>query len=213
MLELATKNHAKMMHFSICEVYGDPHVHPQVETYRGNVNPIGPRACYDEGKRCAETLCFDYHREYGTKIKVIRIFNTYGPGMDPEDGRVVSNLIIQALKGEDITLYGDGKQTRSFCYVDDLVEGIVRMMASEDAFMGPVNLGNPGEFTIKELADLILEMIPTKSKVVYMDLPKDDPMQRKPDITLAQEMLDGWSPKIALKEGLEFTIEYFKTII
>jgi len=213
MLELATKNHAKMMHFSTSEVYGDPDVHPQVETYRGNVNPIGPRACYDEGKRCAETLCFDYHREYGTKIKVIRIFNTYGPGMDPEDGRVVSNLIIQALKGEDITLYGDGKQTRSFCYVDDLVEGIVRMMASEDAFMGPVNLGNPGEFTIKELADLILEMIPTKSKVVYMDLPKDDPMQRKPDITLAQEMLDGWSPKIALKEGLEFTIEYFKTII
>lgn len=213
MLELATKNHAKIMHFSTSEVYGDPHVHPQVETYRGNVNPIGPRACYDEGKRCAETLCFDYHREYGTKIKVIRIFNTYGPGMDPEDGRVVSNLIIQALKGEDITLYGDGKQTRSFCYVDDLVEGIVRMMASEDAFMGPVNLGNPGEFTIKELADFILEMIPTKSKVVYMDLPKDDPMQRKPDITLAHEMLDGWSPKIALKEGLEFTIEYFKTII
>ena len=212
-LGLAKRCNARILQASTSEVYGDPEVHPQTENYRGCVNPIGIRSCYDEGKRMAETLFFDYYRQHKVDIKVIRIFNTYGPGMDPEDGRVVSNLIIQALKGQDITLYGDGKQTRSFCYVDDLVEGIVRMMASEDAFMGPVNLGNPGEFTIKELADLILEMIPTKSKVVYMDLPKDDPMQRKPDITLAQEMLDGWSPKIALKEGLEFTIEYFKTII
>lgn len=210
MLELATRNNAKIMQFSTSEVYGDPFVHPQVETYRGNVNPIGIRSCYDEGKRCAETLCFDYNREFGTKIKVIRIFNTYGPMMDPQDGRVVSNLILQALKGEDITLYGDGQQTRSFCYVDDLVEGIIRMMNSREEFLGPVNLGNPGEFTIKELADIIVEMIDTKSKVTYCDLPKDDPMQRKPDITVAKRELNDWEPKISLRQGLVPTIEYFR---
>jgi len=210
MLELATKNGAKIMQFSTSEVYGDPIVHPQVETYRGNVNPIGIRACYDEGKRCAETLCFDYHREFGTRIKVIRIFNTYGPMMDPKDGRVVSNFIIQALKGEDITIYGDGTQTRSFCYVDDLIEGIVRMMATENDFLGPVNLGNPGEFTIKELGEMILEMIDTSAKMVYQDLPKDDPTQRKPDITVAKSMLNGWEPQISLREGLKPTIDYFR---
>ena len=213
MLELAKRNNAKIMQFSTSEVYGDPLVHPQVESYRGNVNPIGIRSCYDEGKRCAETLCFDYNREFGTRIKVIRIFNTYGPNMDPKDGRVVSNMIIQALKGEDLTVYGDGSQTRSFCYVDDLVEGIVRMMASPDDFMGPVNLGNPGEFTIKELAEIVIGMIPTKSRIVYCDLPKDDPMQRRPDITLAHDKLGGWEPKIALRDGLVPTIEYFKKVI
>ncbi len=213
MLDLATRYHAKIMQFSTSEVYGDPFVHPQVESYRGNVNPIGIRSCYDEGKRCAETLCFDYNREFGTRIKVIRIFNTYGPLMDPEDGRVVSNLILEALKGEDITLYGDGKQTRSFCYVDDLVEGIVKMMASRDEFLGPVNLGNPDEFTVKELAEIILEMIDTKSKIVYCPLPSDDPMQRKPDITLARKELEGWEPRIPLREGLVKTIAYFKNFI
>ena len=213
MLELATKNNAKIMQFSTSEVYGDPFVHPQVETYRGNVNPIGIRSYYDEGKRVAETLCFDYNREFGTRIKVIRIFNTYGPMMDPKDGRVVSNFIIQALKGEDITIYGDGSQTRSFCYVDDLIEGIVRMMASREDFLGPVNLGNPGEFTIRELAEIVLEMVDTKSKLVCMDLPKDDPTQRKPDITVAGRELNGWAPKISLREGLVPTIEYFKKTI
>lgn len=213
MLELAKRNNAKIMQFSTSEVYGDPLVHPQVESYRGNVNPIGVRSCYDEGKRCAETLCFDYNREFGTRIKVIRIFNTYGPNMDPKDGRVVSNMIIQALKGEDLTVYGDGSQTRSFCYVDDLVEGIVRMMNSPDDFIGPVNLGNPGEFTIKELAEIVIGMIPTKSRIVYCDLPKDDPMQRRPDITLAHDRLGGWEPKIALRDGLVPTIEYFKKVI
>ena len=213
MLELATKNNAKIMQFSTSEVYGDPFVHPQVETYRGNVNPIGIRSCYDEGKRVAETLCFDYNREFGTRIKVIRIFNTYGPMMDPKDGRVVSNFIIQALKGEDITIYGDGSQTRSFCYVDDLIEGIVRMMASREDFLGPVNLGNPGEFTIRELAEIVLEMVDTKSKLVCMDLPKDDPTQRKPYITVAGRELNGWAPKISLREGLVPTIEYFKKTI
>lgn len=213
MLELATKNNAKIMQFSTSEVYGDPFVHPQVETYRGNVNPIGIRSCYDEGKRVAETFCFDYNREFGTRIKVIRIFNTYGPMMDPKDGRVVSNFIIQALKGEDITIYGDGSQTRSFCYVDDLIEGIVRMMASREDFLGPVNLGNPGEFTIRELAEIVLEMVDTKSKLVCMDLPKDDPTQRKPDITVAGRELNGWAPKISLREGLVPTIEYFKKTI
>ena len=213
MLELATKNNAKIMQFSTSEVYGDPFVHPQVETYRGNVNPIGIRSCYDEGKRVAETLCFDYNREFGTRIKVIRIFKTYGPMMDPKDGRVVSNFIIQALKGEDITIYGDGSQTRSFCYVDDLIEGIVRMMASREDFLGPVNLGNPGEFTIRELAEIVLEMVDTKSKLVCMDLPKDDPTQRKPDITVAGRELNGWAPKISLREGLVPTIEYFKKTI
>ncbi len=213
MLDLANRYHAKIMQFSTSEVYGDPFVHPQVEDYRGNVNPIGIRSCYDEGKRCAETLCFDYNREFGTRIKVIRIFNTYGPLMDPGDGRVVSNLILEALKGEDITLYGDGSQTRSFCYVDDLVEGIVRMMASRDEFLGPVNLGNPGEFSVKELAEIILEMINTKSKITYCPLPSDDPMQRKPDITLAKKELDGWEPQISLKEGLAKTIAYFKELL
>lgn len=212
MLELATKNNAKIMQFSTSEVYGDPLVHPQVEDYRGNVNSIGIRSCYDEGKRCAETLCFDYNREFGTRIKVIRIFNTYGPQMDPEDGRVVSNLILQALRGEDITLYGDGLQTRSFCYVDDLIEGIIRMMDSRDDFLGPVNLGNTGEFTIKELSNLIVELIDTDSKIVYKDLPQDDPMQRKPDTSLAKKELGGWEAKIPLREGLKQTIEYFKQI-
>ena len=208
MLELATKNKAKIMQFSTSEVYGDPFVHPQVETYRGNVNPIGIRSCYDEGKRVAETLCFDYNREFGTRIKVIRIFNTYGPMMDPKDGRVVSNFIIQALKGEDITIYGDGSQTRSFCYVDDLIEGIVRMMASREDFLGPVNLGNPGEFTIRELAEIVLEMVDTKSKLVCMDLPKDDPTQRKPDITVAgRELIKSFS-----MDGLVYypTLEEYK---
>ena len=213
MLDLATKNNARIMQFSTSEVYGDPEVHPQVEGYRGNVNPIGIRSCYDEGKRVGETLCFDYNREFGTKIKVIRIFNTYGPNMDPLDGRVVSNMIMQALKDEEITIYGDGSQTRSFCYVDDLVEGIIRMMASRDDFLGPVNLGNPGEFTIKELSDIILEMIDTKSKVVNKPLPSDDPTQRKPDISLAGKELGGWKPEIPLREGLKPTIEYFRNYI
>ena len=213
MLELAKENNAKIMQFSTSEVYGDPLVHPQVETYRGNVNPIGIRSCYDEGKRVGETLMFDYHREFGVKIKVIRIFNTYGPMMDPKDGRVVSNMILQALRGEDITIYGDGSQTRSFCYVDDLVEGIIRMMASEDEFLGPVNLGNPGEFTIKELAEIVLSMTNSSSKLTYMELPSDDPTQRKPDISVAKEHLGGWEPKIPLREGLKPTIEYFKQYV
>ena len=213
MLELAERNQAKIMQFSTSDVYVNPFVNPHTEVYWGNVNPIGIRACYDEGKRCAETLCFGYHREFGTKIKIIRIFNTYGPMMNPDDGRVVSNLITQALKGEDITLYGDGKQTRSFCYIDDLVEGIIRMMESRDEFLGPVNLGNPEEFMIKDLADIVLQLIPSKSKIIYLNLPEDDPMQRKPDISLAQKELNGWKPKISLKEGLANTIAYFKGII
>lgn len=209
-LELAKRNNARVLQFSTSEVYGEPLVHPQVETYRGNVNPIGFRACYDEGKRCAESLFFDYHRHEGVDIKVIRIFNTYGPNMDPNDGRVVSNFVCQALSGQDITIYGDGHQTRSFCYVDDLIEGIVRMMNSEKGFTGPVNLGNPGEFTIKELAEMVVAKI--GGKVVYKDLPSDDPTQRKPDITLAKNKL-GWEPKIPLAQGLDKTIEYFKTQI
>ena len=213
MLELAKKNNARIMQFSTSEVYGDPKVHPQTESYRGNVNPIGIRSCYDEGKRVAETLCFDYNREFGVSIKVIRIFNTYGPNMDPKDGRVVSNMIMQALRNEDITVYGDGSQTRSFCYVDDLVEGIVRMMASREDFLGPVNLGNPGEFTIQELSDIVLDMIDTDSKVVHMPLPSDDPTQRRPDISLAKSELGGWEPKVELREGLKPTIEYFRQYI
>lgn len=209
-LELAKKHNARVLQFSTSEVYGEPLVHPQVETYRGNVNPIGIRACYDEGKRCAESLFFDYHRHCGVDIKVIRIFNTYGPNMDPNDGRVVSNFICQALSGQDITIYGDGHQTRSFCYVDDLIEGIVRMMNSETGFTGPVNLGNPGEFTIKELAEMVVAKI--GGHVVYKDLPSDDPTQRKPDITLAKTKL-GWEPKVVLSDGLDKTIEYFKTQI
>ena len=208
MLELAIKNNAKILQTSTSEVYGEPLVHPQVETYRGNVNPIGIRACYDEGKRCAESLYFDYNRIYGARIKVIRIFNTYGPYMNPNDGRVVSNFICQALRGEDLTLYGDGSQTRSFCYVDDLVEIILKVMESDDDFTGPVNTGNPDEFTIKELAELVREKINPNLNVIYKELPSDDPTQRRPDITLAKEKFD-WEPKIKLSEGLDKTIEYF----
>lgn len=212
MLELARKNNAKILESSTSEVYGEPLEHPQKETYRGNVNPIGIRACYDEGKRCAESLFFDYNRIYGVKIKVIRIFNTYGPMMDPNDGRVVSNFICQALRGEDLTIYGDGSQTRSFCYVDDLIDVIVKVMASEDDFIGPVNTGNPGEFTIKELAELVIEKVNKRDnkdlKVIYKPLPSDDPTQRRPDISLAKSKF-GWEPKIKLNEGLDMTIEYF----
>ncbi len=209
MLDMATKYHAKILQFSTSEVYGDPQIHPQPEHYRGYVNPIGIRSCYDEGKRCGEALCFDYAREFHTRVKVIRIFNTYGPNMDPKDGRVVSNLIMQALQGEDITIYGDGSQTRSFCYVDDLIEGIVRMMDSKDEIMGPVNLGNPGEFTILELAEKVLRQTKSSSKIVYCPLPSDDPLQRKPVIENAKKWL-GWEPKISLEKGLGPTIEYFR---
>ena len=208
MLELAKKNNAKILQSSTSEVYGEPLMIPQLESYRGNVNPIGIRACYDEGKRCAESLFFDYHRLYDVKIKVIRIFNTYGPMMDPNDGRVVSNFICQALRGEDLTIYGDGSQTRSFCYVDDLIEVIIRMMASEDDFVGPVNTGNPEEFTIRELADLVKEKINKDLKIVYKPLPADDPTQRRPDITLAKTKLN-WEPRIKISDGLDKTIEYF----
>lgn len=208
MLELAKKNNAKILQSSTSEVYGEPLEHPQVESYRGNVNSNGIRACYDEGKRCAESLYFDYHRIYGVRIKVIRIFNTYGPMMDPNDGRVVSNFICQALRGEDLTIYGDGSQTRSFCYVDDLIEVMTKMMESEDGFLGPVNTGNPGEFTIKELAQLVKDKINKNLNIIYKPLPSDDPTQRKPDITLAKIKL-GWEPKIKLAEGLDKTIEYF----
>jgi UDP-glucuronate decarboxylase len=212
MLGLAKRTKAKILQASTSEVYGDPDVHPQPETYKGLVNPIGPRACYDEGKRCAETLFFDYHRIYNMKIKVMRIFNTYGPRMDPNDGRVVSNFIVQALKGEDITIFGNGKQTRSFCYVDDLIDGMIKLMNSRDDFTGPVNIGNPGEFTMLELAEKVIEITDSKSKLVYMALPQDDPMQRQPDITLAKQEL-AWEPKINLENGLTKTIEYFKTIV
>lgn len=208
-LGLAKRCHARILQASTSEVYGDPEVHPQPETYRGCVNPHGIRSCYDEGKRMAETLFFDYHRQHGVDIKVIRIFNTYGPRMRPDDGRVVSNFIMQALRGEDITIYGDGKQTRSFCYVDDLVDGMIRMMNSRDGFTGPVNLGNPGEFTMLELAELVLKMTGSKSRLVYMPLPEDDPIQRKPVIELAKRELD-WEPKVPLAEGLAATIEYFR---
>ena len=211
MLGLAKRTKARILQASTSEVYGDPIVHPQEESYWGNVNPIGLRSCYDEGKRCAETLFMDYHRQNKVDVKIIRIFNTYGPRMRPDDGRVVSNFIMQALKGEDITIYGDGKQTRSFQYVDDLVEGMVRMMASEN-FTGPVNLGNPGEFTMLELAEIILKMTNSKSKIIFTPLPSDDPKQRKPDITLAKEKLNGWEPKIRVEEGLVDTIKYFKSL-
>lgn len=209
LLDLATKNNATILQFSTSEIYGDPLVHPQVEDYRGNVNPIGIRACYDEGKRVGETLMFDYAREFGTKIKVIRIFNTYGPAMDKNDGRVVSNFIVEALNGKDITIYGDGTQTRSFCYVDDLIDGIIKMMNSDESFQGPVNLGNPGEFTMLELANLVIKLTKSKSKIVYKPLPSDDPIKRKPDISLAKKKLK-WTPKIKLEKGLKKTIEYFK---
>ena len=211
MLGLAKRTKARILQASTSEVYGDPVVHPQEESYWGNVNPIGLRSCYDEGKRCAETLFMDYHRQNKVDVKIIRIFNTYGPRMRPDDGRVVSNFIMQALKGEDITIYGDGKQTRSFQYVDDLVEGMIRMMASEN-FTGPVNLGNPREFTMLELAELVLKMTNSKSKIIFTPLPSDDPKQRKPDITLAKEKLNGWEPKIRLEEGLIDTIKYFKSL-
>ena len=208
LLELADKNHARILQFSTSEVYGEPLVHPQTELYRGNVNPIGLRACYDEGKRCAETLCFDYYREHGTKIKVIRIFNTYGPYMHAHDGRVVSNFIIQALQNKDITVYGDGGQTRSFCYVDDLIDGIIRMMESGEDFIGPVNLGNPSEFTVMQLAQKVIALTDSKSNIIHLPLPSDDPTQRKPDIALAVKEL-GWEPKIDLETGLLATIRYF----
>ncbi len=209
MLGLAKRTRAKILQASTSEVYGDPAIHPQVESYWGNVNPIGIRSCYDEGKRCAETLFMDYHRQNGVRIKIIRIFNTYGPRMNPNDGRVVSNFIVQALKGEDITIYGDGTQTRSFQYVDDLIEAMIRMMATGDDFIGPVNTGNPGEFTMLELAQKIVELTNSKSRIVYLPLPGDDPRQRKPDITLAKEKLD-WEPGIRLEEGLRRTIAYFE---
>ncbi len=212
MLGLAKRTRAKILQASTSEVYGDPNIHPQSEDYWGNVNPIGLRSCYDEGKRCAETLFFDYHREHGIPIKVARIFNTYGPRMHPADGRVVSNFIIQALKGEDITLYGDGSQTRSFCYVDEMVNGFIRLMASPDDFTGPVNLGNPDEFTIRELAEKVVTMTGSKSKLVCKPLPADDPKQRQPDITLAKQEL-GWEPKIKLEEGLKKTIAYFDKLL
>lgn len=208
-LDLAKQNKARVLQASTSEVYGDPKVHPQPESYRGAVNPIGIRACYDEGKRTAETLFFDYHRQHGLDIRVVRIFNTYGSRMTADDGRVVSNFIMQALRGEDITVYGDGTQTRSFCYVDDLIDGIVKMMHAED-FTGPVNLGNPGEFTMLELAELVLKLTGSKSKIVYRPLPSDDPTQRCPVIDLAKEKL-GWQPTVKLEDGLKVTIEYFKT--
>jgi len=211
MLGLAKRTRAKILQASTSEVYGEPSVHPQPESYWGNVNPIGIRACYDEGKRCAETLFFDYHRSNHVNVRVIRIFNTYGPRMHPYDGRVVSNFILQALQGNEITIYGDGKQTRSFCYVDDLIEGMMRMMNGPDTFIGPVNIGNPGEFTMLDLAQLVIEMTGSKAKIAYMPRPKDDPSQRRPDITLAKKNL-GWEPKVPLKEGLSKTIDFFRTI-
>ena len=212
MLGLAKRVKAKILQASTSEVYGDPTVHPQVESYWGNVNPIGLRSCYDEGKRCAETLFFDYWRQHKLRIKVARIFNTYGPRMHPNDGRVVSNFIVQALKGEDITLYGDGNQTRSFCYVDDLVDGLIRLMNTGDEVTGPINLGNPVEFTMKQLVDLVLELTGSRSAVVHRPLPSDDPRQRQPDITLAKQLLD-WTPTAPLKVGLMKTIEYFDGLL
>jgi UDP-glucuronate decarboxylase len=212
MLGLAKRVKAKIFQSSTSEVYGDPEVHPQPEEYRGNVNPIGPRACYDEGKRCAETLFFDYHRQHGVKIKVARIFNTYGPRMHPNDGRVVSNFVVQALKGQDITIYGEGSQTRSFCYVDDLIEGFIRLMDSPDAVTGPINLGNPHEFTIRQLAERVIALTGAKSKLVKRPLPADDPMQRKPNIDKAKAILD-WEPTIQLDAGLKKTIAYFDDLL
>ena len=211
-LGLAKRCHARILQASTSEVYGDPEVHPQPESYWGHVNPNGVRSCYDEGKRAAETLFFDYHRQHGVDIKVVRIFNTYGPNMRGDDGRVVSNFIVQALKGDDITIYGDGSQTRSFCYVDDLVEALIRMMNSRDGFTGPVNLGNPGEFTMLQLAERVIELTGSKSKIVYLPLPQDDPTQRKPVIDLAKKEL-GWEPTVPLDEGLKKTIEYFRKML
>jgi UDP-glucuronate decarboxylase len=212
MLGLAKRTRAKVFQASTSEVYGDPTISPQPETYRGNVNPLGPRACYDEGKRCAETLFFDYHRQHKTRVKVVRIFNTYGPRMHPQDGRVVSNFIIQALTGQDITLYGDGLQTRAFCYVDDLIEGFVRMMATGEDVTGPINLGNPHEITVRELAERVIAMTGASSRIVHQPLPQDDPLQRCPDITLARATL-GWQPQVALEAGLGRTIAYFERLL
>jgi UDP-glucuronate decarboxylase len=212
MLGLAKRVKAKILQASTSEVYGDPKVHPQTEAYWGNVNPIGLRSCYDEGKRCAETLFFDYHRQYGVDIRVVRIFNTYGPRMNPQDGRVVSNFIVQALQGKPITIYGDGSQTRSFCYVDDLIEGFLKLMDAPDGVTGPINIGNPGEFTIRQLAEIVIEMTGSRSEIVQMPLPQDDPLQRRPDITKARDVL-GWQPTIPLRQGLERTIDYFKTLV
>ena len=215
-LDLAVRIGAKVFQASTSEVYGDPHVHPQGESYWGNVNPIGERSCYDEGKRCAETLFFDYRRKYGLDIRVARIFNTYGPRMHPNDGRVVSNFVLQALRNENITIFGKGDQTRSFCYVDDLIEGFVRMMAAPDtvaASLSPLNLGNPVEFTMIELAELVIELTNSKSELVHMPLPSDDPMQRKPDIQKATDLLDSWCPKVQLSEGLKSTIDYFEKFV
>jgi UDP-glucuronate decarboxylase len=212
MLGLARRLKARIFQASTSEVYGDPTVHPQPEEYWGNVNPIGPRSCYDEGKRCAETLFFDYHRQHGMEIKVARIFNTYGPRMHPNDGRVVSNFIVQALRGDPITIYGDGSQTRSFCYCDDLIEGFIRLMDSPAAVTGPINLGNPGEFTMRELAEIVIDMTGSRSTLSYLPLPADDPKQRRPDIAKARTLL-GWEPAIALRQGLEKTIAYFDTLL
>ena len=213
MLGLAKRIKAKVLQASTSEVYGDPIIHPQTEEYWGNVNPIGPRSCYDEGKRCAESLFVNYNFQNNVRIKIIRIFNTYGPRMHPNDGRVVSNFIVQALKGEDITIYGDGSQTRSFQYVDDLIEGMMRMMNTPDSFTGPVNIGNPNEFTILSLAEKVLEMTNSKSKIIHLPLPADDPIQRQPDISIAKKELDGWEPVIQLEEGLAKTINYFKILL
>ncbi len=212
MLGLARRTKAKILQASTSEVYGDPEIHPQPEDYRGSVNTTGVRACYDEGKRCAETLFFDYYRQHQLIIKVMRIFNTYGPNMHPNDGRVISNFIVQALQGKDITIYGNGTQTRSFCFVDDLMEGMVRLMNSNDNFTGPVNIGNPNEFTMLELANTILKLTHSSSKIIYLPLPQDDPLQRQPNITLAKKELN-WEPKIELEEGLKKTIEYFKKVL
>ena len=212
MLGLAKRLRARILQASTSEVYGDPEVHPQPESYWGKVNPIGIRSCYDEGKRCAETLFFDYHRQHRLEIKVMRIFNTYGPRMHPNDGRVVSNFIVQALRGEDITIYGDGSQTRSFCYVDDLINGMLKLMGSDADFTGPVNIGNPGEFSMLELAELVLKLTNSRSKLQHLPLPQDDPKQRRPDISLAKNKLD-WTPSIPLEEGLKQTIQYFQTVV
>ncbi|REG89948.1 UDP-glucuronic acid decarboxylase family protein [Winogradskyella sediminis] len=213
MLGLAKRVGAKILQASTSEVYGDPSVHPQPESYWGNVNPIGLRSCYDEGKRCAETLFMDYHNQNAVDVKIIRIFNTYGPNMNPQDGRVVSNFIVQALKGDDITIFGDGTQTRSFQYVDDLVEGMHRMMNSRDGFVGPVNIGNPVEFTMLELAKEVIDLTNSNSKITYLPLPQDDPLQRQPNISLAKKELNGWEPKVQLREGLGHTIKYFEKIL
>jgi UDP-glucuronate decarboxylase len=211
MLDLAKRCGARILQASTSEVYGDPHVHPQVENYCGNVNPIGPRACYDEGKRCAESLFFDYRRMHGISIKVARIFNTYGPHMQPDDGRVVSNFITQALRGEDITIYGDGSQTRSFCYVDDMVAGLMTLMESHESVTGPINLGNPQEVTVRELADKVIALTGSASRIVHMELPQDDPRRRRPDISRARLLL-GWEPSTAVEDGLKATINYFETL-